>query len=114
MGPYTSKNTPEYARLIARLFDNRKRLLIQKLERGGAIPFKPRKLRGKYIVDDNASGLSINDFIKSREWKTKKDKDTDYAFDARTMKRIKTKNMQLEVTYIVPSGYHFNVGNLYR
>jgi len=114
LGPYTTKNTPEVEGPIERLFDNRKRLLIQKLERQGAIPFKPRKLRGKYIIDDNPSGVSINDFVRRGEWKTKKEKDTDYKWDARTLRRIKTKNMKLEVTYIVPSGFHFNVGELYR
>jgi hypothetical protein len=114
LGPYTTKNTPEVEGPIERLFDNRKRLLIKKLERQGAIPFKPRKLRGKYIIDDNPSGVSINDFIRSGEWKTKKEKEKQFAYDGRTDRRIRTKNMKLEVTYIVPSGYHFNVGKLYR
>ena len=95
-------------------FQNRKNLLLQKLKREGGIPFRPSMLKNFTVIKDRISVLSLDSYIKSDEYKKEKEVDKKFWRSGWTNKLMIEKDVKFNVTYLVPSGFHFNVGYLYR
>ena len=114
MGPY-DETQPKPPNAIRAIFDNRKRKLMQRLEIKGE-KFKPNKINGWFPSEKMTPQQEdkLDKHIESGDWKKNKVKEKGWSFDGQTHRRQTEKSMTLEVTYIVPHGFEFHVGYLYR